>query len=246
MLIKGFLKGSLLEWEGRLSSVLFLPGCNLRCHYCHAADLVLHQDELDTVPVDDVLSHLRRSKGWVEAVAITGGEPTLHGQELLELVQRLKDASVEVMVETNGTHPEWVERLLEGGLVDAMSMDVKAPLAPEEYQRVTDTEVDIDALRRSIHLIKQGHLSFYEFRTTLVPGLVGPDELERLLPELEGCRQIALQNFQPDHCLDPELHDVMPFTSEELDEMERLASQFTRRCVVRGRDHAATATAHAE
>ncbi|MFO7957627.1 MAG: anaerobic ribonucleoside-triphosphate reductase activating protein [Candidatus Brocadiia bacterium] len=240
MLIKGFMKSSLLEWEGMLSSVLFLPRCNLRCRYCHAGDLVLHPDRLDTIPFAAVERHLRENAGWIDGVAITGGEPTLHGEELLELCGKLKDLSVQVMVETNGTRPEWVGRLLEGRLVDAMSMDVKAPLSPEAYARVAGREVDVDDLRRSIDLIGAADLTYYEFRTTLVPGLVGPAELESILSALEGSRRIALQNFRPTDCLDPELHSVEPFSPEQMDELGEQAAPYCEEVVVRGRDHALT------
>ncbi|MFO8006296.1 MAG: anaerobic ribonucleoside-triphosphate reductase activating protein [Candidatus Brocadiia bacterium] len=243
MEIKGFIPSSLLEWEGKLASVLFLPRCNLRCRYCHAGDLVTCPQNLDTVPVGQVLDHLRANGRWVDGVAITGGEPTLHGEELLDLIERLHDASVEVMVETNGTRPEWVEKLVAGA-VDALAMDVKAPLEPEQYERVTRAEVDLDAIRRSIRAIRGSGLP-YEFRVTMVPGLVGREELERLLPELEGSRQIALQNFRPEDCLDPGLHDVIPFQPEEMDAFAQMAAPYCDRCVVRGRDHALSVRAGA-
>ncbi len=240
MEIKGFLKSSLLEWEGRLSCVLFLPRCNLRCLYCHAVDLVLDPDSLDTVPLEEVTAHLRENSGWVDGVAITGGEPTLHGPELIDLIGTLREVPVSVLVETNGTRPDWVARLIGEGLVDAMSMDVKAPLTQADYARVTGVEVDVAQVRRSIEIIKGSGLE-YEFRITLVPGLVGRGELEGILPALEGSRQIALQNFRAGRCLSEELSATTPFKPAEMDVFEALATPFTDRCVVRGRDHALTA-----
>ncbi len=235
MLIKGFIKSSLLEWEGMLSSVIFLADCNLRCRYCHARDLVLNPDRLDTIPFAAVERHLRAGEGWIDGVVITGGEPTLHGEELLDLVRRLKDLSVRVMVETNGTRPEWIARLLEGGL-DAISMDVKAPLTPGAYARVTGCEVDTRAVRRSIELILAAELPCCEFRVTLAPGLVGPEELEQMLPALQGARRIALQNFRPGECLDPAFNTVEPFSREQMDAMRALAAARCEQLVVRGRD----------
>ncbi len=231
---------SLLEWEGKLTSVLFLPRCNLRCRYCHAGDLVLAPEKLDTVPLEDAMAHWRARAGWVDGVAITGGEPTLHGEGLVELIRAVKSLPLEVLVETNGTRPDVVEELIQGGQVDAFSMDVKAALEPEAYAAVTRAEVKIEDLRRSIRLIKESDLD-YEFRITLVPDLVGREELQRILPELEGSRRIALQNFRPDDCLDPKLSEVRPFAPEEMDFFQTLASEWTERCVVRGREHALTA-----
>lgn len=93
----------------------------------------------------------------------------------------------------------------------------------------------MDALRESIAIIKQSTLE-YEFRTTVVPGLVGPEELERLVPELEGAHALALQNFQPDHCLDTALHEVAPFSPEEMDEMAEIAEPHVERVIIRGRE----------
>ncbi len=240
MEIKGFIESSLLEWEGKVCSVLFLPQCNLRCRYCHAGDLVVAPDRLDTVPFDRVADYLDSQRGWVDAVAITGGEPTLHGPELLELTDRLREFPVDVMVETNGTRPDVVEELIEGGHVDAVSMDVKAPLNPADYRRVTRVKVDIEAVRRSIGLILGSGLP-HEFRVTLVPGLVGEEELRGILPELEGACAIALQNFRPDDCLDLALGEVTPFTREEMDALGEMAEGAADRCIVRGREHALTA-----
>ncbi len=119
MEIKGFIPSSMLEWEGKLSCVIFLPGCNLRCGFCHAADLVLHPERLETVPLETVLDHVRANTGWLDGAVITGGEPTLCDDELLELARILKNAGLEVMVETNGTRPDVIEKLMRQGLADA-------------------------------------------------------------------------------------------------------------------------------
>jgi pyruvate formate lyase activating enzyme len=242
--IKGFIESSLLEWEGKIASVLFLPGCNLRCRYCHAADLVLRSEELETIPPDVVLSRLRRQVGWLDGVVITGGEPTLFGDELLALIRDVRRVPLQVMVETNGTRPECVQRLMEDGLVEAIAMDLKAPLGPEDYARVAGTGVHVEDVRRSLDLIKRSGLS-YELRITLVPGLVGWQEVQRMLPDLEGARQVALQNFKPELCLDARLRTLAPFAPEELDAFQKAVSQVAERCVVRGRTCAGAASSRA-
>jgi pyruvate formate lyase activating enzyme len=234
MEIIGFQENSLLEWEGKLSCVLFLPYCNLRCRYCHAAHL-LDPEGTESIPRQKILSYMRRQEGWLDGAAITGGEPTLHGEELRGLIEDIRDTGLHVMLETNGTNPDVLGNLISDGLLAAASMDVKAPLDSESYAAITRTETDVDALRESIAIIKQSALE-YEFRTTVVPGLVGPEELERLVPELEGARALAVQNFQPDHCLDPALHDVAPFSPEEMDELARIAEPYVEQVIVRGRE----------
>jgi len=223
MEIKGFIENSLLEWEGKLSCIIFLPLCNLRCRYCHAGHL------------RQVLDCIRRHAGWLDGAVITGGEPTLHGEELLGLLRDLREVGVEVMVETNGTRPEWVERLVSEGWLDAIAMDVKAPLTPEAYRGVTGRDVDVGAVRASIECILRSGLP-HEFRITVVPGLVGHEEAALIAPELKGAQVVAVQNFMPEHCLDPALHDVMPYLPEEMDSFEQILSETGARVIIRGRE----------
>jgi len=240
--IKGFIPTSLIEWEGKIASVLFLPNCNLRCRYCHAGQLVCHPDQVHTIPREEVFDYLRGQRDWLDGVVITGGEPTLHGEDLRELIGQVRAVPLDVMIETNGTRPEWVGRLLTEGALAAVAMDLKAPLTAADYARVTAAEVDVNDVRQSLRLIRDSGLP-HEFRITLVPGLVGRDELERMAPELDGADVIALQNFKPELCLDPALHKVTPYPSEELDALAEIVRPHARRVVVRGRDAAALAAA---
>ncbi len=240
MEIKGFIENSLLEWEGKIASVVFLPRCNLRCRYCHAGHLIIRPERRESIPREQVLGYMQRQSAWLDGAVITGGEPTLHGEELLDLIRDIRRMQLQVMVETNGTRPEWVGRLIDGGFVDALAMDVKAPLTAEDYRRVCGVDVEVADVRRSIGLIKDSGLP-HEFRITLVPGLVGEDELQRMAPDLEGAGQIALQNFNPEHCLSRELRGVIPYEPEQLTSFERIMASAAERCLVRGREHAALA-----
>ncbi len=242
MNIRGFLKTSLNEWEGRITSVVFLPRCNLRCRYCHAGDLVENPEELRAIPLDEITGYLREQEGWIDAVAVTGGEPTLHGDELGELLGTLQACGPDTILETNGTRPDALQTLLDEGLIDALSMDYKAPLEPDAYRNVTRREVDVDDIRRSLDFIMD-RAPEYEFRITVVPGLVGPDELERMTPAVEGARKVALQNFKPHLSMDPSLRDVTPFEPEEMDEMQEMVAEEVERCVVRGRERGLAAAA---
>lgn len=236
MEIKGFIQNSLLEWEGKVSCVIFLPSCNFRCRYCHAEHL-LTPGVLQSIHKKQILGYMRKQNGWLDAAVITGGEPTLQEGDLLELIDDIHQTGLDAMVETNGTRPLWVNRLVTDAGVERLSMDVKAPLVAEEYGAVAQTEVDVEALKRSVNTIINSGVD-HEFRTTLVPDLVGEDELRKIGPELEGAKCVALQNFQPDNCLDSSLHNVMPYSPEEMDKMGAIMREYVDNVIVRGRDRA--------
>src|SRR4030067_3759239 len=122
--IKGFLETSLSDWPGRLCSVLFLPHCNFRCPYCHNHSLVFHPDQYSSVLLKDIFARLHSFKGWIDGVCVTGGEPTLH-PDLPLLIQEIKHNGFLVKLDTNGSNPEMLEKLIEKGEVDFISMDVK-------------------------------------------------------------------------------------------------------------------------
>lgn len=217
--IKGFLEVSFLDWPGKLCSVLFVPRCNFRCVYCHNHPLVLHPDRYVSIPLDEILERIRSFRGWIDGVCVTGGEPTLH-PDLPELVQRIKRQGFLVKLDTNGTNPEMLERLTEGRLIDAVSMDVKAPLDEFHYRKVSGVRVDLDRILRSIDLLKRGDVD-YQFRITVVPGLHGEDEIRAIGRELKAGPRVILQNFNPENPLDRSLRTVAPFETSLLRRMER-------------------------
>jgi len=195
---------------------------------------------MESIPRTAVLAYLWRQTGWLDGVVLSGGEPTLHGEELVALIHQVREIPLEVMLETNGTDPGCIERLFDQGLLDAIAMDVKAPLTYPDYERVTGMPIRVEDVRRSVELIMGSGVP-YEFRITLAPGLVGADELRRMAPELAGARRVALQNFRPEHCLDPALCDVMPYSADEMDAFARILRPHVQECIVRGRDRAVAA-----
>ena len=234
--IKGFIENSLIEWPGKLAAVLFLPGCNMRCHYCHASHLVIHPDHHESIEREQIFDCLKRLKGWLDGVVITGGEPTLHGEELVELIEQIRAMGLKTMIETNGTRPEMLGQLLRDGLLDCVAMDVKAPLEGAAYKRVAGVDVDIEDIRASIRMIMESDVE-HEFRITVVPGLVGEDELKRIGPEITGARTIALQNVKPHLCMDEELRTRRAYLPEQMDRLGELMRPFAENIIIRGREH---------
>lgn len=217
--IKGFLEVSFLDWPGKLCSVVFLPHCNFRCPYCHNHALVLHPDRHGSIDLGDILRRLRSFRGWIDGVCITGGEPTLH-PALPELARRIKRQGFLVKLDTNGTNPEMLDRLIKENLVDAVSMDVKAPLDGFHYRRVAGVRVDLDQILRSIEILKRGDVE-YQFRVTVVPGYHGEEEIRAIGRVLKAGPHVVLQNFNPENPMDETLKAVAPFDIPLLRRMER-------------------------
>ncbi len=195
MEIKGFIEVSFVDWDGKLSSVIFLPNCNFRCPFCHNANLVLHPEKLETIPFERVIENLKRQRGWIDGVCITGGEPTLH-KSLPELCSQLKKLGFLVKVDTNGTNPAMLKELMDRGLVDYVAMDIKASLTGKKYSKAigVNTEEMLGNVKESIKLLLGSNMD-YEFRTTVVPTLHDEEDIKQICRSLRGCRKYVLQKF---------------------------------------------------
>jgi pyruvate formate lyase activating enzyme len=193
--IKGFLDVSFVDWDGKVSSVIFLPNCNFRCPFCHNVNLVLNPEKLETIPFESIEEQLKKQKGWIDGVCVTGGEPTLHS-DLPELCSRLKKMGFLVKLDTNGTNPTMLKELIDRGLVDYVATDVKAPLTTEKYSGATGVKAGemLERVKESIELLLDSKMD-YEFRTTVVPDLHGVDDIKQICHSLRGCRKYVLQKF---------------------------------------------------
>lgn len=232
--IKGFIPNTMLDWEGMLASTIFLPRCNFRCPFCQNPDLILHPENLETVPLSAVKDYIAEREGWVDGVCITGGEPCLH-DDLPALCEALKAEGVGVKLDTNGSLPEMLERVLADGLVDYVSMDIKAPLEQGPYRIATgvDRADLLEMVKRSVDLLRGSDVE-HEFRTTVVPMMHGPDEVGRIAQYLEGEKRYMLQHFSPRETLDPRFSSLRPFTEDDMETMLAEAHRFVPGTVVRG------------
>jgi pyruvate formate lyase activating enzyme len=232
--IKGFIPNTMLDWEGMLASTIFLPRCNFRCPFCQNAELVLHPERLETVPFSVISDYLRDRSGWVDGVCITGGEPCLH-DGLPGLCADLRAQGVKVKLDTNGSIPGVLESLLDDGLIDYVSMDIKAPLETGPYRIATgiDKADLVDLVRLSIDMLRSSGLE-HEFRTTVVPLMHGPSEVARIAEQLEGEGRFVLQHFSPRDTLDPRFSALRPFTDEDMKAMLKQAQQYVPGATVRG------------
>jgi pyruvate formate lyase activating enzyme len=217
--IKGFLETSFVDWPGKISSVIFLPHCNFRCPYCHNHSLVFHPEQYPSIPLEEILARLRSIRDWIDGVCLTGGEPTLH-HDLPLLIREIKKNGFLVKLDTNGSNPHMLENLIEAGEVDFVSMDVKAPLDPSIYRRSTGLPIDLNAILRSIEILKMGKVE-HQFRMTVVPGLHREKDIKILGDQLRVGPRLVLQNFNPENPLDPSLRNTRSYDPKRLKEIER-------------------------
>lgn len=234
--IKGFVQNTLIDWPGRIASVIFLPGCNFRCPFCHAGHLVVRPNDLESVPFDSIRTFLAGRGGWIDGVIISGGEPTI-SVGLPELTEAVRALGLPVKLDTNGSNPDILESLVGAGAIQAVSMDVKAPL-DERYNKLAGVEVDLGAIRRSIDFLLSGAVAEYEFRTTIPPGFLDEEAIVEIAGTIEGAKAYVLQNFQPTDCIDREMETIKPLNDEDLKPIAQKAAEFVERCWVRGFEEA--------
>jgi pyruvate formate lyase activating enzyme len=190
-----------------VASVLFTPGCNLRCPYCHNWRIVV--DPKPPFLNDEVtLKILEERKRFIDAVVITGGEPTIH-KELPKFLKRLKEGGFMVKLDTNGLSPWALEECLP--YVDYVALDVKTSLG--KYARLGAREPA--ELLHTIEMLKTGKVDC-EFRTTVVPGFVGEEDLVEIGALVKGVKSFVLQQFVPDDTLDKTLNSLRPYSRESM------------------------------
>lgn len=232
--IKGFIENSLIEWEGKIVSIIFLPTCNLRCPYCHAPHLVQTPNELESIPVDAVIDKIRQTLGWVDGVVVTGGEPTAH-KHLDVFLKSLKDTGILVRLDTNGTNPGVLKDLINRRLLDCVAMDIKAPLQKEKYELVSGVPCTIEDIKESIRIIMESGIE-YEFRTTVCPSQLAGDDIEDIARTIQGAGRYTLQSFRPNHCLDTSMLNIEPYPAEILRGFAASAGKYVGYCCVRGEE----------
>lgn len=190
MEIKGHQKTSFIDYPDKISTVVFTGGCNFRCPYCHNSQLVNNKGEI--IEEEYIFEFLKNRKRMVDGVCISGGEATLQ-KDIYDFALKVKELGYMVKLDTNGTNPQTLKKLIDNGLLDYIAMDIKAPF--DKYSNVTNTNVDIDTIRLSIDIIKSSSID-YEFRTTVCKELLTPEDIFSIAKDLEGTKRYIIQNFR--------------------------------------------------
>jgi pyruvate formate lyase activating enzyme len=230
MIIGGFQRFSLIDYPGRICAIVFTQGCNFRCPYCHNPELVATKtSENQTVEQDEILSFLEARRGKLDAVTITGGEPLLQS-DIGNFLSSVKSLGYLVKLDTNGSFPSHLERVLKTGAVDYIAMDVKAPV--EKYEKVVRSKIDTERILRSINLIMNSGVD-YEFRTTVVRSLLEKDDFAEIGTMIQGSPLYVLQKFVPSKVLDESFLDADTYSDEELESIRDQMNRHVQRCLIR-------------
>ena len=232
MIFGGLQKNSLIDFPEKVSCVLFLSGCNFDCPYCHNPDLA--KGRLATPsPLDEawVYDFLDRRRGFLDGVVISGGEPTLQ-EELPALCKKIKLMGYPVKLDTNGSRPQVIESLIDGGLVDYIAMDIKTD--PFQYAPFIKKDCNPDHILTSIRLIMNSSLD-YEFRTTCVKPIVDEKGIENIATLIDGANSYVLQRFRPSSVLHPEFFQEprSDYDEEDLLSLKSTAESWVNECVIR-------------
>lgn len=220
---------SLIEYPGKICAVVFVQGCNFRCPYCYNRELVDPARFLQPLDETEVFAFLERRRGKIDAVAITGGEPTLQ-PDLSGFIRRVRDMGYLIKVDSNGSNPEVLEGLIRSHLVDYIAMDIKGPL--QKYGKLTGCAVDAEKIRDSFATVMSSGVD-YEFRTTVVASQLLSQDLMEIIMMIAGARLYALQRFIPTKTLDEDFMKETTYTDEEFEKLAAGLRPYVSRLVLR-------------
>lgn len=232
IVIGGVQKNSFIDYPGKISCVLFLSGCNFRCPYCHNPDLARgHPTKAFCPSIEEFFDFLNSRRSFLEGVVISGGEPTLQA-DLPELCADIKKLGYSVKLDTNGSCPQMVLRLIEKGVVDFVAMDIKTD--PSCYVPIIDVRDQGRRVRECIDMVVR-YAPAYEFRTTCVRPIITETVIDSIGRLIEGADQYVLQTFQNERLLNPDyFRDIDPaFTPEQMLRLKLIAERWVEHCIIR-------------
>jgi len=226
MKISGFQKLTLLDFPGKVACIIFTQGCNFKCPYCQNSGLIGHEND-SLIEEDEIISYLKKRQGILDGIVISGGEPTIQ-KDLDLFMKRVKELGYLIKLDTNGSNPTLIKKLIDEKLVDYIAMDIKNVI--EDYKIVTGVKVLEDNIKKSIKILKESNID-HEFRTTIIKNIHDIDKIYKICSYVKD-EKMFLQNFEKsENVLDKDLES---FTKEELINIQKKTKERYPNVIVRG------------
>ena len=242
MKIGGLQNLTLIDYPDKVAATVFLIGCNFKCPFCQNPELVDSEEikKQSRIEERDFFNFLDQRKELLEGICITGGEPTIQ-LDLIDFIRKIKAKGFLIKLDTNGSNPEVLSKLVNEHLLDFVAMDIKASIDAKvknqkskikNYDRATGMSVDVEKIKKSVEIIKNSGID-YEFRTTVVPGLVEKEDIEKMGNWLQGAKKIALQQFQNKKVLDKNFEKIQPYPDNILNEFQKILEKHIEKVELR-------------
>ncbi len=232
MQISWIQKTTLLDYPGKVSTIIFTLWCNFRCHYCHNYEFVLPEHVKvvanDLITEEAFFNFLKTREGFLDWVVISGWEPTLQ-KDLYDFAKKIKDMWYLVKIDTNWRDPDLIRKMIEDEIIDYVAMDIKNPL--EKYNDIVNSEFNPEDILESINLLLEWKID-YEFRSTIAKWTHSEDDIEEMAKIISRAKKYFLQNYQPKIRLNDRF-EAESFTSQELLTMKKIAEKYVEKCDVR-------------
>lgn len=231
MQIHGLNKTTLLDFPEHVAATIFTGGCNFRCPFCHNKELVVNPGGQPLIPEAEILAFLKKRRGILTGVCITGGEPTLQ-EDLAEFITRIRAMGYLIKLDTNGSRPKVLARLLEKGLIDYAAMDIKASTGKYHVLAGVET-IDTSVIEESARILQESGIR-YEFRTTVVKELHQKEDFEAIGKWLSGAQAYYLQGYREnENVICPGFH---AYSREETEAFADILRRTIPRVEIRGMD----------
>jgi pyruvate formate lyase activating enzyme len=230
MRIGGIQKLTLIDFPGTIATTVFTVGCSFRCPFCHNPELVLPENfpPLNNME-SEFFDHLEKRKGKLEGVCITGGEPTIQ-PDIIQFIDKIKKMGFKVKLDSNGTQPIVLEKIIKMGLVDYIAMDIKS--SPENYSVAVGLNADVEAIKKSVKMIMGSGIP-YEFRTTAVPGIHSEEDFLEIAKWIKGASAYYLQEYRDMSTIDPNLSKKTKGRKIDLEKIKKSMAPFLENIGIR-------------
>lgn len=232
-MIRAMIETSLIDWDGKLTTVLFFDKCNFMCPFCQNWELILHPERFPIIQWPDIEKKLTAKKGWIDGVVMTGGEPLVYEDEVADIATKIKGLGLLVKLDTNGAFPDKMLKLLDMALFDYVALDIKAPLN-EKYDVATGRKANVEKIKQSLSILLDKDVVSYELRTTCVPGLIDEEAIRMIGSQIKGAKQWFLQQYVPANAYKEEYRTRQGLREPEIERLLTAARQYVANVRWRG------------